>query len=694
MRAGLMLLLGLAAPLVVAEPLPLAQLLNEVNDSPVMQAATERLQALHAEQSLRETEQGWSLFASGSAGSYRDLDSEGGQEQIDDYLGRNYQVGVSYPLLGSLQRRLDALQASEQQVQRQQLQIALQRAKQRLTVRTAYADWWRAEQELHWCAGMSSAAVAAQERLLQRQQSGWLRTSQAQSLRNDWQALSRQCAQAPEQVEEARRLLGMLVSVPASAEAVSDALVAAPRPASEWQALLQRHPRMAERAEQVRYAEQLRDSAWYDSVESSFKLAQSLEDRNDYNKNGSGLVASLDFSAPFDLLGNGRARQQLSEANYQVAQAQLQAEQQALEIALARSLRSLRSSTLELQQRLEQLPLLATALQERQARRNVDAEDALLGELVDARNYYQVGLAQIAAWHTLWLREAELRMFADDDSGFAALLGEQRLNWSATTLGAVGLGQGSKAGAWSQATYVWHSQGLLDPRQRTQQLKALQDAGMQGIYLGLNAQQLRQLPATRANLKALLDAAATHNIRVSLLLGDPHWITPAGRGDLLRVLEQLQGLPFASLHLDLEVEQLAWPVPEQHLRDWLDSLRAAAKASAWPLEISSHPRWFEPPLSKVCVPCELPQIGVSSVSLMLYSRNPERNSQRMQAMAKRWPELHLRLAQSVEPSLAGDESWAGSSRRELRKQHDTWRAALQAQGVKGLDWQAWQYFPQ
>lgn len=693
MRHWVALLLCSCAPLVMAEPLPLAELLTEVNTSPAMQAATERLQALHAEKSLRETEQGWSLFANGSAGSYRDLDRDGNQEQIDDYTARNYQVGVSYPLLGSLQRRLDALQDSEHQVQRQQLQIALQRAKQRLTLRTAYADWWRAEQEQGWCVSVLSAASKAQKRLLQRQQSGWLRTSQAQLLINDWQALTRQCEQAPEQEQEARSLLGMLASLPATAEAVSEPLVVAPRPAAEWQTLLQRNPQVAQRAEDLQQAQRMRGSAWYDSVESSFKLAQSLEDRNDYNKNGSGLVASLNFSAPFDLLGNGRAQAQLREANYQVAQAQLQAEQQSLEIALARSLRSFRRSVLELQQRLEQLPVLATAWRERLARQNVDGDEALLGELVDERNYYQVGLAQIAAWHALWLREAELRMFADDDAEFTSLLGVQQLSWAAPTVAAVSVSPQRVTPQWSQSTYVWDSTQLLDPRQRTQQLKALRAAGMQGIYLGLNAQQVGQLATTRSNLAALLREAANQNIRVSLLLGDPHWITSAGRPQLLTLLGQLQGLPFVSLHLDLEVEQLGWPVPEQRLRDWLDSLRAVRKVSSWPLEISSHPRWFEPPLATVCVPCELAQIGVSSVSLMLYSRNPLRSSQRMRAIAERWPALHLRLAQSVEPSLAADESWSGSSRGELRKQYDAWRTALQAQGVAGIDWQDWQHFP-
>ncbi|ORL62658.1 hypothetical protein B7H17_18000 [Pseudomonas putida] len=247
---------------------------------------------------------------------------------------------------------------------------------------------------------------------------------------------------------------------------------------------------------------------------------------------------------------------------------------------------------------------------------------------------------------------------------------------------------------WNQGTYVWNSAALLEPRRRPAELQALQQAGMQKIYLGLDAAQVRNLSATRQALEQLLAQASRQGLQVSLLLGDPSWIEPAQRHELIELVKKLDGLAFDSLHLDLEVEQLGWPVPEQRLRDWLDTLKAAAQASPWPVEIASHPRWFEPdPPAKTCVPCALPGLGVRQVSVMIYTSNSERGIQRANAIAKRWPDLRFRLAQSVEPQLLKSESWAGQTPAHLQQQVATWRKHLSPQGIAGIDWQAWADYP-
>ena len=229
--------------------------------------------------------------------------------------------------------------------------------------------------------------------------------------------------------------------------------------------------------------------------------------------------------------------------------------------------------------------------------------------------------------------------------------------------------QAPGADKWSQASYVWDSEALLDPGQRLAELEALRKAGMDKIYLGLKAAQIDDLVATRRQLEQLLQEAASKQLQVSLLLGDPAWIEPQGRHQLTDLLSKLKGLSFASLHLDLEVEQLGVPVPDQHLKNWLDTLRAAAKASPWPVEISSHHRWFtETRPGGTCVPCALPKVGVHRVSLMIYTRNPHNSARKAEQIAGRWPGLQFRLAQSTEPQLDATESWAGASTDQLQRQ--------------------------
>lgn len=247
---------------------------------------------------------------------------------------------------------------------------------------------------------------------------------------------------------------------------------------------------------------------------------------------------------------------------------------------------------------------------------------------------------------------------------------------------------------WSQASYVWDSEALLNPEHRATELAALHTAGMDKIYLGLKSAQLKDLGKTRQQLEQLLQAAAGEKLQVSLLLGDPAWIEPGERHQLTDLLAKLKGLSFTSLHLDLEVEQLGVPVPDQRLRDFLDTLKAASAASPWPVEISSHHRWFaDAKPSQTCVPCALPDAGVRQVSLMIYTRNPKNSARMAEQIAKRWPELQFRLAQSTEPQLDATESWAGASTEQLRHQNSVWREQLQPLGIAGIDWQAWRDFP-
>lgn len=320
-------------------------------------------------------------------------------------------------------------------------------------------------------------------------------------------------------------------------------------------------------------------------------------------------------------------------------------------------------------------------------RRDAELENGLQSELAAELGRYGAGLRLIAAWHAAWLREAALRLFVEDDAGLVALLGEGQEHWSLTATS-------TSAGEWRQGVYVWDSRRLLQASSRRGELRDLRRAGMQRIYLGLSGAQVADIPTLRQRLQDSLDEAHGQGLEVGLLLGDPAWLEPAGRQGLLNLLGQLQGLPFDALHLDLEVEQLGWPVPDSRLQDWLDTLAAVASLNPWPLELSSHHRWFaEPQPGQTCVPCALPQRGVQQVSLMIYTRNAERSAELAEQIAQRWPALHFRLAQSVEPQLPATESWAGVPSRQLQQQVERWRTRLQPVGVTGIDWQDWSYYP-
>ena len=276
--------------------------------------------------------------------------------------------------------------------------------------------------------------------------------------------------------------------------------------------------------------------------------------------------------------------------------------------------------------------------------------------------------------------------------------GQRRTGWLViTSLGCLLQAQATPAHAWSQGAYIWDSRALLNPRSRSQELDQLQALGMQELLVGLSADQVRRGQESEQKLRALLQSAHGRGLRVSLLLGDPSWIEPAGRPGLIALIQRFRSLPFQGLHLDLEVEQLGWPVPAGRLNAWLNTLNSVKAVSPWPISISSHPRWFETTANTadatgmVCVPCGLE--GISSVSLMIYQRQPQRLMERSRAIARRWPQLRFRLAQSVEAQLPKQESWHGSSAEDLQRMAERWKQELGPAGLSGIDWQDWAQYP-
>ncbi|MCQ4241299.1 TolC family protein [Stutzerimonas stutzeri] len=674
-----------------ADVLPLATLLDNSVAAPALRAVEAEMSALDALRQQREAEAGWQWFASAGVGRYRELVTE---ELRDDYYGRDLALGLRHPLLGSLHRQLGAVRSVDAERQQQAARRLLYQAQQRLALRSAYADWWRAQQEQRWCEGLAEGAQKARQHLAERLRGGWLLASEAGLLDGRWQALQRRCTEVRLVLDETRYSLQALSgqAVGSQDQAQAEMLADTVQPLNAWLQALEAHPRLLERREQLQLAEQNRDSPWYAGVDSNFSIAQSFEERNGGSKPGNGLVASISLSAPFDPLAYGQARDNLGAARYQAAVAQLDAEREQLAQGLAQALRTRRLATEELSASRQQLESAALAMHEQRLRRDSQIDQAFLGTLTAELEHGYAGLRLIAAWHALWLQDAALRLLVDGDQR-SPLLGPLTLGWQELLPNAPRPAS-VESTVWRQGAYVWDSRQLLDEKSRRQALSALREAGMQRIYLGVSATQVAQPERLREGLRLTLNEAHELGLEVALLLGDPQWLLPGPRQGLLDLLTELATQPFDALHLDLEVEQLGWPVPRERLQDWVDTLAQVVRVSPWPLELSSHHRWFvarRP--GEYCVPCHLQQVGVQQVSLMIYTRNPERSAELAEGIARRWPALRFRLAQSLEPQLAAEETWSGTGHVQLQAQVERWRQRLQAVSVGGIDWQDWSFYP-
>ncbi len=240
---------------------------------------------------------------------------------------------------------------------------------------------------------------------------------------------------------------------------------------------------------------------------------------------------------------------------------------------------------------------------------------------------------------------------------------------------------------WTTATYVWDSTALLTPEQREQQIERLVSAGFNRVYLGFNATQVAQLEALTPQIRVLIAELKQRGLAVDLLLGDPDWLRPEQRNGMLQLIDKFATLPFDHLHLDLEVEQLGWPVPEARLKDLARYLGSRHHSVAYGrCSIVSHHRWFAPQQlnAKTCIPCALPALNISSVTLMLYSTAQQSVSTRIAAILSAWPKLQFQLAQSVETQLPVQNSWRGRSAADLQALNTYFYNQLHSQGLQGI----------
>jgi len=142
--------------------------------------------------------------------------------------------------------------------------------------------------------------------------------------------------------------------------------------------------------------------------------------------------------------------------------------------------------------------------------------------------------------------------------------------------------------------YVWDSQLLLDRSKIDWTFwKQFHPHGINRLLLSLDGQQIKDLAfqENKTDLLNFIARAGEKNIRVELLLGEPLWILPKYRRDLLGIIQELEDIPFTGLHLDLEPNQLDQARDDNKylLTQLVHTLQSVKSVSPWPVGLSIHP---------------------------------------------------------------------------------------------------------
>lgn len=238
------------------------------------------------------------------------------------------------------------------------------------------------------------------------------------------------------------------------------------------------------------------------------------------------------------------------------------------------------------------------------------------------------------------------------------------------------------------AAYVWNSEQLMA---QTGLWEVKETKPFNRFLVSLDAQQISQAAENPEILQNFLHDAHRHQKKVELLLGDPDWILPEYRDNLLQIIHKLGNVNFDGLHLDIEPDQLESElVGRARLEEFVETIRQVTAISPWTVGISIHPRYLTTDSSfGLCILCKLSKIGVKEIAVMYYSMNIQGIVTTLKSAMQEHPTLVFSLAQSLEKELGPENSYAHKPQLNFIGAMQQLQSRLQNPNFGGLIIQSW-----
>ena len=651
-RVGVIVLLGLTSGAAAALP-PLAELEARLALAPASQLDDQSYQAARAQLKASNVNLGVSLYASAAIAANRDI--------IDPTRSYAYHeaaegLGLSMPLLGSRMQLRSGLDDQEIRVTRLDAARELRRRELVQRVRKAYADYWQAQRTQILAQELLANEAGARQLLDLRTQAGLLLDSDRLELESGFALAHRDAALAGAMQSSALDRLRSLTASELDGGIAAPPLAAHCTPAdaadTRW---IDADPELAALQHIMALrGHDPRASALY-AVQSAIQVGyQKRDELNTGQHGGSGAVTwtvqvPLGYESQRHLYSQAAAAE-LARAGleYQVRRQELQSERR----ELTRRERVLNESLFFAATRLAAAD---AAVEERQQRARELAGD-VAEQLQRARlARYNVAKAvteaeaAVVGWYADWSRF--------DDSPCAP-----------ASAAAAGTSVGPAA---RRSLYVWRAAGWLAAAGAPSgdaDFARLRAAGIERLLVSLDAPQMSQALNNPRLLAAAVRATQQRGLEVGLLLGDARWIADTHRGELLELLRRLESVPFDSLHLDLEPEQIersasAAPPPLLSLVATLQSVAAAAR---WPVELSTHYRNLDVQVGASSFAEVLRELQIEP-TLMVYVANPERAVAIAAPILRRYPRLRFRVALSLEQAAPAEQTLSGYPERERQR---------------------------
>ncbi|MBU1055186.1 MAG: TolC family protein [Proteobacteria bacterium] len=241
--------------------------------------------------------------------------------------------------------------------------------------------------------------------------------------------------------------------------------------------------------------------------------------------------------------------------------------------------------------------------------------------------------------------------------------------------------------------YIWDSQEILKENSDRFWIK-LKNEGVDRILVSFDGHQIEQIRTGKltASLFRFIENAQKNGILTELLLGEPSWIMPEKRSNLLNIIKTFENFEFDGLHLDIEPDQLKTLDDKERkiITGYvLDTLKDVLLISRWPLGISIHPRYFDEKTIGICLGCELETLGINEVSLMIYSSDIQKVSAKAGAVMKVYPLLRFSVAQSFEEIIPKQESHYNKGKTVFREDMEKLANSIKYSNFNSIIIQSW-----
>ncbi|PIF29015.1 outer membrane protein TolC [Acidovorax sp. 56] len=702
--------LGLQASTAWANAVPLSDLETWAQSAApaVRVALAEKDLAAHRTEAAKAG-QGGRLFGGANLGTAR--------EAVTDTTSRSYQraqmqLGVRWPLLGSREAQLRNVSEAEQATTARQVRLQQTQNEAVQAVRRAYVRHLRSGQRIALVEAFMAGRSTTQGLLQRRTQAGWMLEAERLGLMATFDAaeatLRAQRAAQEATLRELSRLTGRMVQAVQAAPLTWPDVCHHPE---TLRAQADEHPTVLLARLELEAADQIAGHLRKEGIAAGVSVAQGIS-KDLGGPPGHNTTVGIDISIPLDWRGQRDATLGQIQSERHRAESLLELRRGEFLEGLEQALGQWHLSQAEAAAPMKQLSAANETLRVAMLRherlddgdgyaRLLTARYALMQvalQVVDAQERREVAELALAAWSSNGCSHPGVN---PQDKLAAALaptllaLSPQVANAptdTATTAPQRTLRSTEGTADASLGWYVWDGQAML---QRPEQLRTLPPESRR-VLLSFTAKQLAGLeqPAGRRQLSQFITQAQHRGLTVELLLGEPLWVLPSHRQNLLDQLARIRDLPFHALQLDLERSQL----PEADQPQWgdlvVETLRAAHAVAPWPLGLTTHYRELEAPdfAQKVHA------AGATELTAMVYVSNPARVVEIVKGLlplqSLQSPDgLRWSIAQSVERTLSPQESsYPAGKATALQRWKELAQALSQEPGFGGIVVQSWEEF--